>query len=278
MRGVIVKECEYPVLGEEKRLPFYIVAIGRDDENDVLSSEKGLPYLQMFICLNGKGRVRINNSYYSVVKNCAFFVLSGETYEICRANKEMQICWISFYTQCENLFKQYIYECSSHQSIIDDSNIILAFFNELMSSSKSGVHSCGCKCSGQLYSMILEIMHQNRFSTVKNKNMKMNQIEPIIQYMIRNLDKDVTLEELSHVVALTPQYICRLFKECLNERPFEYISKLRIRQAKKLLAETDLSVLEVGKRVGYDDSSYFCSVFKKIEKLTPVEYRSMYKK
>ncbi|NLZ45599.1 MAG: helix-turn-helix transcriptional regulator, partial [Clostridiales bacterium] len=72
--------------------------------------------------------------------------------------------------------------------------------------------------------------------------------------------------------------LCRLFKECLNLRPFEYLARKRVQEAKTLLIEQHYTINEIASRVGYNDCSYFCAVFKKHEMLSPAEFRSLHKK
>lgn len=84
--------------------------------------------------------------------------------------------------------------------------------------------------------------------------------------------------ELADLIDLSPQYLCRLFKECLSLRPFEYLARKRIQQAKLLLLEDKLNINEIAAEVGYNDCSYFCAVFKKHEMLSPAEFRSLHKK
>ena len=60
-------------------------------------------------------------------------------------------------------------------------------------------------------------------------------------------------------------------------RPFEYLARKRVSQAKVLLLEDKLNVNEIARAVGYNDCSYFCAVFKKHEMLSPAEFRSLHK-
>ena len=107
---------------------------------------------------------------------------------------------------------------------------------------------------------------------------KLNQLQPVIDYIDKNYRRDLTLVELSDLIDLSPQYLCRLFKECLNMRPFEYLARKRIQQAKLLLLEDQKNINEIAAMVGYNDCSYFCAVFKRHEMLSPAEFRSLHKK
>ena len=99
-----------------------------------------------------------------------------------------------------------------------------------------------------------------------------------IDYIDKNFRKELTLVELADLIDLSPQYLCRLFKEGLSLRPFEYLARKRIQQAKLLLLEDKLNINEIAAEVGYNDCSYFCAVFKKHEMLSPAEFRSLHKK
>jgi YesN/AraC family two-component response regulator len=66
-----------------------------------------------------------------------------------------------------------------------------------------------------------------------------------------------------------------VFKKYMNLRPFEYLTKKRIQEAKRLLVQTSTPIAKIGKMVGYEDKSYFGYVFKKYEKVTPSEFRGI---
>jgi YesN/AraC family two-component response regulator len=100
-----------------------------------------------------------------------------------------------------------------------------------------------------------------------------NKINKIKQYIDEHYNQEITLEELSALAAITPQYLCRLFKKYFDLRPFQYITRKRIQQAKKLLSDNTLSVNEIAHSVGFNDCSYFCAIFKKNEMMSPTEFR-----
>ncbi|MNI92068.1 HTH-type transcriptional regulator YesS [compost metagenome] len=90
--------------------------------------------------------------------------------------------------------------------------------------------------------------------------------------MVLNIDKIVTLEELSSVLHLNPSYLSRLFKKETGENFVEYITKIKVEHAKELLDQTQLSVDEIAEKIGYE-KNYFYKVFKKLTNMTPNHYR-----
>ncbi|MBI6874685.1 helix-turn-helix transcriptional regulator [Clostridium aciditolerans] len=72
---------------------------------------------------------------------------------------------------------------------------------------------------------------------------------------------------------ITPNYLSTIFNEKNGISLKDYINKLRIENAKKYLVETDMKISDISKIVGYNQLSYFGSIFKKFEGCTPNEYR-----
>ena len=97
----------------------------------------------------------------------------------------------------------------------------------------------------------------------------------VVAFIDDNYQSDFSLDELSALANISPQYLCRLFKDCYHMRPFEYLAKKRLQRAKMMLTGEKYSVNEIAQLVGYNDCSYFCSVFKKREGLSPAEFRAL---
>lgn len=86
-------------------------------------------------------------------------------------------------------------------------------------------------------------------------------------------DPQFSLAELSRHVALSPNYVSSLFKKEHGCGLHEYVTELRIEQARRLLTQTDLSIARIGEMVGYPNAYYFSVSFKKCTRYTPTEYR-----
>jgi len=88
-----------------------------------------------------------------------------------------------------------------------------------------------------------------------------------------NLSHEISLEELSRRVEISPFYFSKLFKEETGENFIDYITMARMQKAKDLLRDKTLSIKEISGASGYSDPNYFSKLFKKIMGLTPTEYR-----
>ena len=94
-----------------------------------------------------------------------------------------------------------------------------------------------------------------------------------VELMYTQLDQDLTLKELAAASYLSPFHFARLFKKLTGASPHNYLAGIRATRAQLLLAETDLSVTEVGARVGYLSGSHFTKAFRLATGATPREFR-----
>ena len=88
-----------------------------------------------------------------------------------------------------------------------------------------------------------------------------------------NLEKEISIEELSEKVNLNRTTLQKVFKEMYGLTINEYRTKSRIQLAKNLLASTDLSITEIAGRCGYANASKFSKVFKRNEGILPKNWR-----
>lgn len=85
--------------------------------------------------------------------------------------------------------------------------------------------------------------------------------------------RDLSLDDVSRIVDISPYYFSKLFKEETGENFIEYLTNIRIEKAKKLLHNRELSIKNICMDIGYSDPNYFSRIFKKQVGLTPTEYR-----
>lgn len=98
-------------------------------------------------------------------------------------------------------------------------------------------------------------------------------VNEIVKYIHKHYKENLTLEEIANNVFLSTSYASRIFKKVQGVSIVEYIAKVRIEEAKKLLANPHYQIDEIASNVGYTDASYFTKVFRKYERTTPSQYR-----
>lgn len=101
-------------------------------------------------------------------------------------------------------------------------------------------------------------------------------IEKVLEFIAITPLSAVSLTAASHYVHLTPSYLSGLFKQHMAITFVEYLTEVRMREAKKLLRNTTLPVAEIAARLAYSDVAYFSNSFKREASLSPSEYRNRY--
>lgn len=95
----------------------------------------------------------------------------------------------------------------------------------------------------------------------------------IIDYMQEHLEEEISLNILAEKFHLNAQYISQLFKSEIGVNFLAYLTNIRMENAKKLLISTSLSIAEISQKSGYADYRVFTKSFKKVEGVTPSQYR-----
>jgi len=85
----------------------------------------------------------------------------------------------------------------------------------------------------------------------------------------------IQIKNLADKFGLSARTLNRRFHLATNTTPLQYLQELRIEHAQELLKASNLGVSEIADKVGYADASYFSSLFKKINGVTPIEYRKL---
>ena len=97
------------------------------------------------------------------------------------------------------------------------------------------------------------------------------------KYIREHYMSEISLDDVSKEVNVSPYYFSKLFKEEVGENFIDYLTSVRIDRAKNALRDPALSVREVGAMSGYSDPNYFSRIFKKQTGMTPREYRDSLK-
>ena len=123
-------------------------------------------------------------------------------------------------------------------------------------------------------SLLHSCLQQQRIRTGQRKRKAAQTYEGLCHYLQMEFPSPVTRETVALRFGLAPNHVSRLFRQEGIMSFVDYLNMVRVSRAKKLLQESNLPLKAIATACGYQDTAYFCRVFKRICKLTPTEFRA----
>ena len=118
-----------------------------------------------------------------------------------------------------------------------------------------------------------KIVDTRLMSTSDGNNQYSEPVREAINYIEAHLEEPISLRELAEMSHMNANYFSVLFKEHTGLTFSDYLTRRRVQRAKELIVGTTLSVNEISERVGYQTAKYFIKVFRKLEGMSPGQYR-----
>lgn len=120
----------------------------------------------------------------------------------------------------------------------------------------------------------LNVLVQDILNQYSSKN-EVNPVEVAKSLVENNYHLNISLGQLANCVHLNPTYFCGLFKKETGMSFIEYRTLIRIKNAKRLLSDSDMTVCEISSKTGYTDPKHFYKLFKRFVGMTPSEFRDI---
>lgn len=130
-------------------------------------------------------------------------------------------------------------------------------------------------CNG-LFSQLLYYIYRD-FKHNSSGYASRKRIEEAASFIQNNLDKKISVKEIASRMNISADYFSSIFKSYTGYTVIQYINKCRIDKAKKLLTEENAKMKEIAAKVGFCDEFYFSRVFKKMEGISPAQFKAHFK-
>lgn len=227
-------------------------------------------YYEIILYLNCQGQCIINDHAYPIDKNCLFLVTPKDFHEIRTIDKDDAISInLSFSEQIvessllSTLTPVYIDGIS--EQLINDFLRLLRCFNS--SDKHKDIYS------KNLFNCILIDIYKEGKIIDENVLFLNPLIQKAITYVITNPEKKFNVQTLSKFLGVNADYFSHLFKNETGITFTKYLNQIRIEHAKRLLENTDLSVLEISYESGFNTPTHFYKTFKAQTNFSPKEYK-----
>lgn len=134
-------------------------------------------------------------------------------------------------------------------------------------------------CQDFLDILVIQLMRQTKFSaTLVPVNQRSSHICALVRrYIDNHYKEEVTLEHLAQIAHVSKYYVVHIFSKEYGISPISYLAMRRIEESRQLLTTTDFSLSYIAHTLGFSSSSYFSQAFRKLEGISPMEYRRTHK-
>lgn len=234
----------------------------------------------------------VNGVSYEAQKGDLIYIGVGETHAF---QSDSEVCSYDLYIKPEfiftkllsdrpddilalSLFREFSAEISSISPCISfrgadmiEMDSLFSYARKEFDSKEAGKDSA---LTGYFLVILTKFLREIRKKHMASFDHQLQKVMPeIIQYIEDNYFKSLSLEELAQKSFYNPSYFSRIFKELYGKTLTEYITEKRITEAVKLLENSDMTIEEICRKIGYNDKKHFYKIFKQKMDITPGQYR-----
>lgn len=275
-----MKNTVFPILTEnEQRLPYYIFSIGLDHVQEHILRTAGYPCYQWIQCRSGSGRLIIDGNELPVARDQGMFLMPDEVHEYyAESTDDWVVDWIGitgagaadFFANTAKMTRSGVYFVSQPEELRE-------VMEKILEAAQAPNPVRALDVSALTYALLMGLLKSASPASSNSMASRYARLTPVLNYIEEHYAEAITLKELSDLLGVTPQHLCTLFRKIMNTRIFEYINLVRIKKSKEfLLEQPGMAIRDVAHTNGFEDVSYFCYIFKRIEKTTPGDFRKLY--
>ena len=237
-------------------------------------SRSGLDSCLFFIVLSGAGELRYNDKPYPLKKNSCIFIDCRQAYAHVTSDDLWKLKWVHFNGHSmTDIYNKYLSRGGEPTFEAEQPEPYDSLLDEILNIASSDDYIRDMKLNEKLASLLTLIMskswHPGKAQTAK----KRGELSNIKSWLDTHYSEKISLDELAKRFYIDKYYLSKIFKEQYGITINAYISRKKITAAKQLLRFSDKSIEQIGFEIGISDTNYFTRLFKKIEGITPGEYR-----
>ena len=248
---------------------------------------------RIFYILSGFADICIDNQLYTLKPHSIFYCCGGNQYSI--ASSGVDLISLNFDLSQENNTEDAPYSPvvvsndtvlpSCNYTVIDEyeylnSHLILSdgmVFNDQLNSILDEFSTQRIlykeHCSGLLKTVLTQLYRHS----IESTDQSTRSVYQVIAYINTNYEQELNNKLFSEMTGYHEYHLNRLFTTHTGITLHQYILNVRINHAKKLLLNTDLPLATIAEEVGFNSNTHFSSYFKKITKISPLEFRNKYR-
>lgn len=258
----------------ENELPFQLFGAGCDFYQYPIDRPFGFPSFQWIQTIRGRGAFEAGSVRCEMSAGHGLLLYPDEPHRYFAIEEPWYVHWISFNGTNVASMLHYVDMTASGCYPISDDAVIATRIRKALSVLGSDYPFRGVDGSVVVYQLLLDFLKYVQQDGSESRDSRVQRLKPALELIEAELHHPLTLDDLSASIGVTPQYFCEIFRSLTRHRPMEYVNQRRIDRAKELLLkEPATRIHDIAHRVGFENDSYFSTVFRRYEGVSPRMYR-----
>lgn len=261
----------------KKHLP-YVQELGLfPGRRKYFTERERLPSYLIKYCVSGKGILAYDGNEYEISGGQIFWLdcMKKQRYQTAPDASGWHIDWVHFYGGgCKDYYDLFLQQNGGSPVVSGDAGkVVLDNIEKLVEiyRNANGTLSDDARAA----SLLTVIM--SRCIILADPSTQQEDLPPYVQdtkrYINQHYAEHISLDVLAHEISINKFYLQKLFSKTVGLSPNEYLTNVRIQEAKRLLRSSNLPIAQIALEVGFGSISHFIEQFKLREQMPPSVYR-----
>ena len=251
----------------------YTVKKAAVEESDIQTN------LNILFLLDGAMTVEYYDEKYQLQKDDILLISPGIPFAIteCRNALYGLACFSTNTVAQITSSRNMIFHCNSITDVEKSYDGLREVFLELTREYAKRTHQTKAYTDSlmlKLLDILVEEFQVKNIGTKEDFSETDRRMKEMMQYILANLDQELSLNDLAEQMFVSPSTLSRVFKKSTGQYFADFVLEMRVKNAMNLLAHTEQNVTQIALTCGFTNSASFNRAFKKLVNMTPIEYRN----
>jgi len=239
-------------------------------------------YIEICVCLNGDFSMQMKDSIFDISAGDTCLILPGVLHsELPKKNSSYESIWISIHFDLVNIhlsgrnYEDGLFYTKDGNTLTcnKEFRFITSSINDEFTDKATYFYDVAKSNVLQLLILILRKIMAQGDNKHGSEPWKDNIVSQVKQYIYKNYSNAIRLNDISHELCISPNYLNSIFKFVTGKTIIQYLEEYRIDKARQLLKDSKKSINEISHQLGYYDQYHFSKIFKKATGYSPLLYR-----
>lgn len=263
-----------------KNALLYLQEIGTLKANkEHVSKRSNLESFLFFTITEGSGQLIYDGTAHILSAGDCVFIDCKKTYaHMTSPGNLWNLKWVHFYgSSVSAIYEKYLSRGGKPVFKASDQDSFLQLHKDLFDIASSDDHIRDMRINEKLALLLTLIMTETKYPESLSDSEATKDIGKIKTYLEEHYTEKISLDQISSKFYVNKYHLLRLFKKQFGVSIISYMQQLKITKAKQLLRFTDDTIESIGIKAGIGEPNYFSRLFKKIEGVSPSEYRKAWR-